>query len=135
MTTDTTESPEMRQKARATIDGVIHRYPRLTAHLICKSLGYFCPRSAANAIAHYLNGEPYFCEWYCDWAAKWKRNEHLETDVHELLIEVGRRALEYAARQRNHHTGYMAEYSHALQLVMAEREASGCTSGMLASWF
>jgi hypothetical protein len=135
MPTATRESPATNEKTRATIDGIIRRYPRLTAHLICKSLGYFCPRSAANAIAHHINGEPYFCEWYCDWAAKWKRNEHLETDVRELLIEVGRRALEYAARQRHHHKGYMAEYSQAMQLVLAEREAAGCTSGMLASWF
>ena len=31
---------------------VIQRLPCLVAHLICESLGYFTPQSAANAIAY-----------------------------------------------------------------------------------
>jgi hypothetical protein len=131
MPTATLVNPQSRQRNGATIDDVIHRYPRLTAHLICKSLGYFCPRSAANAIAHYINGAPFFCEWYCDWAGKMPNRSAYEARI----LEVGRTAIEQAFRNRSHHTGYMAEYSQALRLVMAEREAAGCTSGMLASWF
>jgi hypothetical protein len=30
---------------------VLYRCRRLASHLICESLGYFCPEAAANAIA------------------------------------------------------------------------------------
>lgn len=43
---------------------VLQRFPRLVAHLICESLGYFTPLSAANALLHYRENQPFWCEWY-----------------------------------------------------------------------
>lgn len=51
-----------------TPEEVMKKYPRIVAHLIAESLGYFTPRTAAIAIIKAKNNEPYFCEWYADCA-------------------------------------------------------------------
>lgn len=105
---------------------VLRRYPRIIAHLICQSLGYFTPLSAANAVSHFLDGSAFFCEWYCHMAGGFDQ---------ESVVQAGGYALRAAIRRRHSHKGCMAEYKHALALVKAEIESGGRTAHMLASWF
>lgn len=109
--------------APESIEEVLDRYPRLTSHLICASLGYFTPRSAANAILQHIHGKECYCEWYYDWATKGNIS----------ALEVGRKALTMAIRFRHHHKGYMAEYQQARALVESSRSGKG--EPMFASWF
>lgn len=46
-----------------TQEEVLRRYPRLVAHLICESLGYLTPKSAANWILADKSHNPFWCEW------------------------------------------------------------------------
>lgn len=109
----------------------LQRWPRLVAHMICESLGYFTVQSAANALAHHKAGKSYACEWYsyqCHCRGKGFFDE-------ETLLQVGRDVVLGAIRRRSYHQGYMAEYQQAIALVRAELKQRGFTSGMLASWF
>ena len=117
---------------------VLRKYPRITAHLICESLGYFTPLCAAGAIQAHLEGTPCYCEWYshmtgCRGKRLVDRGE--KVDWGKLALQVGLDTLRNAIAGRRRHNGYMAEYKQALALVKAELERSGCTSNMLASWF
>jgi hypothetical protein len=116
-----------------TTEDVLKRWPRLTAHLICQSLGYFTPRSAANAIAHHVAGERFGCEWYWDWATKWKASAKLDKPFDEVLRDVGREVLQRAFCDRHIHKGFMADYRVAWALV--ERSRQGLGDPLFASWF
>lgn len=108
---------------RAVLEEIVARYPRLVAHLICESLGYFTPRAAANALLHLKRGRPFFCEWYT----------HLAGGFDEArVLEVGRQVLEVAIRGRHRHHGYMADYDQARRVVAAELGGHG---PIFASWF
>ena len=107
-----------------TIKEALDRWPRLTAHLICESLGYFTPEGAAHAILSYKRGKPYCCEWYIHMAQGFNR---------EKLLEVGRKTIERAFRGRRHHYGYMAHYPQARALV--EQVRAGGEGPLFASWF
>jgi hypothetical protein len=118
--------PTMLKRSKPkTPEEVMQRYPRLTSHLICASLGYFTPGSAAGAILRHSQGKPYYCEWYDDWESK-SRGEL-------TLLDVGRKALNMAFHFRHHHTGYMAEYRNARALV--DHVVAGGEGPMFASWF
>ena len=109
----------------------LQKYPRLIAHMICESLGYFTPGCAANAVARYIDGETFACEWYshmcgCRGKGYFDREE---------LAKVGKDVITSSFTRRRSHKGYMASYAQALSLVKAELEREGCTSNMLASWF
>ncbi len=101
---------------RITADEAMKKYPRLVAHLICESLGYFTPMSAANAIAHYINGEPFYCEWYYHMAQCGGELRAGET-LDRRMLEIGRERLKYAYCGRKSHTGYMAHYPLARSMV------------------
>jgi hypothetical protein len=128
----TIEQPQTEQQI-VTRDDAMRRYPRLISHMICESLGYFSPLCAANALAHYICGSPFFCEWYSHMASFRKAATREEYEAE--LVKVGAEVVSFAFKRRSHHSGYMAEYRQALALVMAERQRTGCTDGMLASWF
>ncbi|MBI4294652.1 MAG: hypothetical protein HY669_00620 [Chloroflexi bacterium] len=102
----------------------LKRWPRLTAHMICESLGYFTPEAAANAILHYKEGVGNWCDWYVHMAQGFNEQK---------LLQVGRRVIESAFHVRHHHQGYMAHYPLARALV--ERVREGKSGPMLASWF
>lgn len=106
---------------------VMERYPRIIAHLIAESLGYFTPRSAALAIIKAKNNEPYYCEWYCSCAEKYG-----ETYNKKNLTRVTKEILEQAIKYRHGHKGYMASYKQAKQIV--DRAIKGFEP-TLASWF
>lgn len=108
----------------------------LVAHLICKSLGYFTPASAAQAVLSVANGTAYWCEWYCDWADKKMVRESIERSsrpaVEATIRDVGKIALQQAIKQRHHHHGPMADIDHAKAVIKAELAGKGPE---FASWF
>lgn len=108
----------------STIQEALNRWPRLTAHLICDSLGYFTPEGAAHAILDYRRGEANWCEWYIHMAQGFNRDK---------LLEVGRKTIERAFRGRHHHRGFMAHYPQARALV--EHVRRGGEGPVFASWF
>lgn len=48
-----------------TQEDVAKRWPRIVAALIAESLGYFTPRSAANAVLSHKLKKGFGCEYYC----------------------------------------------------------------------
>lgn len=114
-----------------TRDEALKKYPLLVAHMMCESLGYFSPLSAANALAAYANNETFACEWYSHMCMC--RGKDL-FDNKELL-KVGREVVELALINRHRHKGYMSDFDYAKKLVRKELEDQGSTSGMLAGWF
>jgi hypothetical protein len=121
------------RKVRSQSD-VLQRLPCLVAHLICESLGYFTPQSAANAIAHHTKGEAFFCEWYHDWASKRFANRNTKcADVRDTVLEVGQLAIQNAFHRRTHHRGPMADFKRALALVVHVHQ--GGEGPVFASWF
>ena len=114
-----------------TKEQAICRWPRLVAHMICESLGYFTPQVAANALAHYKVNERFPCEWYSDQSRRQGKGLFDE----ETLLQVGKDVVLSAIRRRKHHGGYMSEYQNAIGLVRAELKDQGSTSDILASWF
>lgn len=91
---------------------VLDRWPILTAHLVCASLGYFTPVAAAGAIQDYLLGRPNFCEWYM----------HMARGNRERLLAVGKEVIQRAFAARRLHTGSMAHYPQARALVQRVRD-------------
>jgi len=131
MSVVTLSRPIPATKQPLTRDDVLHRYPRLVAHMICESLGYFSPLCAANALAFCISKQPFSCEWYghiCHCRGKGYYDQ-------AEMLKIGADVVQSAFEQRHRHKGCMADYEHALMLVMAERNKRGCTDGMLASWF
>ena len=103
-------------------DEVLKRYPILTAHLICESLGYFSPRAAANAVLSHVRKQPNYCEWYISAAGF---NEAAQ-------VEFNARTIGRAFSHRRSHRGYMANYPSASLLV--KRSASGAGEPLFGSW-
>lgn len=95
---------------------VLRRYPRLTAHMICESLGYCTPSSAARILWDAHRRE----QNHCEWIASCYRSDPLP-----------------AARQcwetRRYHRGFMADYRSAKRLVDIANQSGA--EPLLASWF
>ena len=119
--TTATPSPILNQKEYESPEEIMARYPRLTAHLICESLGYFSPRAAAMAIRDHKMKMENACEWYIDMMRGGKS-----------LLEIGADTIAQAFRRRRSHEGYMAEYTLARALV--ERETAGAPGLIFSSW-
>lgn len=96
-------------------DKAMKKYPRLTAHVICESLGYATPELAAIIVAKAKLGEPCYCEW-----------------LYSCYDSDARKAVRDAIRHRRHHKGPMAEYQLAIRIV---RAAINGNSPEFASWF
>ncbi len=118
MTTTTTAKPMSTKEA-------LNRWPRLTAHMICESLGYFTPEAAARALLMHKRGQPNWCEWYIHMTG-YSAND-------QKLVQVGRETIGRAVKHRKSHTGYMAHYPNARALV--EHVRKGGQGPMFASWF
>ena len=119
----------VRQREQLTQKEVLRRYPRLVAHMISESLGYFTPESAANALEAYRQGESFSCEWYTHMGGMYKG----EWPSDKTLLEVGRRVVERSFKNRHHHRGYMARYPQAQALV--DHVLQGGKGPVFASWF
>ena len=95
---------------------VMMRYPALTAHVICASLGYATPTRAAFIIRAYKYGLTDYCEWvYTYW------NGDPEGAIRSAWIG------------RHTHEGFMADYDHARALV--DRAITQDREPVFASWF
>ena len=112
-------------------DQALRRWPKLTAHLICQSLGYFTPSGAANALAHHKAGKPFSCEYYSHMAQFQPGSKGLFDD--EALLKVGREEIKRAFQLRKNHKGCMAEYQNAKALV--DRAIQSGNEPTFASWF
>lgn len=116
-----------------TREDVLKKYPRIVAHLICESLGYYCVLSAAGVLLAYIEGEPYYCEWHSHMAGF--RKDLKDKPYEDVIRQITRDVVRWAIQRRVSHKGYMAEYQHAITLVRHELKSEGATQGMLASWF
>ena len=117
-----------------TREEVLKRYPRIVAHLIAESLGYMTPLHAAGAVKAFIDNEAWYCEWYSHMAGHRKDLAGLP-DWESRYKVVTRETAINAIRNRRSHSGFMASYQHAKQLVQAELEHAGCTRDLFASWF
>lgn len=110
---------------------ILRRHPRLIAHMMCASLGYFSVSTATYALQCYIEDRSCACEWYSHMCMC---RGHGMFDEAEL-VKIGAEVVAGAFRNRHSHTGYMAEIKHAKAQVAAELQREGCTSDMLAAWF
>ena len=106
---DTTQEPKPAEYYLA-------RYPRICSHIIAESLGYATPRTAAMILKDAREGKPNYCEW-----------------IYSCYNADPRKAVRSAIRNRQHHTGYMAEYRLALNIV--RRAIDDDQHPDFASWF
>ena len=108
-------------EARTQRDAALRRWPRLCAHVICRSLGYATPNLAARILVAVKKNEPCYCEWL---GACYKPAYNPVPCVQEAI------------RHRHSHRVYMADYGQALAIVKAELD--GLRTDPLcqfASWF
>ncbi len=106
---------KMRKKPE-TIEEVMKRWPSLTGHVICHSLGYCTPRSAAKIVLDASEGRENWCEW-----------------IYSCYNRNPMPAVQMAIKTRHHHKGYLAHYPHAIALV--RRYLLTGEEPVLASWF
>jgi len=112
------------KKETLTVEETMAKYPRLTAHLICQSLGYFTPSAAARAIQAHKLHQPYHCEWYMGIAS------YSGKDIKEVNAETLNRAFKH----RHYHKGFMSSYEVAKRLV-DETLKDSRNEPIFASWF
>lgn len=94
----------------------LHRYPNIVAHIICASVGYATPTTAAYIIKDYREGRQNFCEW-----------------VYSCYDANPRIPVERAIRFRHSHIGFMRSFKKAKAIT---REAiTNNKEPLLASWF
>ncbi len=94
----------------------MRRYPRVTAHIICESLGYATPTTAARIGLDGIYGRENWCEW-----------------VYSYFDRDASKCLESSIRNRHTHKGYMAEYRVAKKLV--DRANDSGEEPVFGSWF
>jgi len=108
---------ETKGKASKNTPGqIMQRYPRITAHIICESLGYATPSCAARILKDAKEGKENWCEW-----------------IYSCYDRDPREAVQNAIRNRHMHHGFMAEYKLALALV--KRAIEKDEEPLFASWF
>jgi hypothetical protein len=89
---------------------IVKHYPRLTAHLIAESLGYFSVSAAAHAIKAYKDNKEWWCEWYIDIQMKGRLTD---------MKEINKYVIQRAIANRHGHKGSMASYTEAKKQVNA----------------
>lgn len=119
-----------RGRKELTQEDVLNRYPRLVSHLICESLGYFTPLTAANAILAYRENVPFWCEWYMDGAVAIARAEGRKATDDDVLA-IGRDVIRGAVSRRHTHRGFMGDYDTARAIVERARKGK---HPVLMSW-
>jgi hypothetical protein len=100
----------------------MRQWPRIVAHLIAESLGYFTPEGAANALLHFKRGDEYWCEWFMYMASLGRKS----------VLQVAAETIRRAILQRWYRRGYMGSYELALKIVR-QRIATG-RGPVFASW-
>jgi hypothetical protein len=99
-----------------TAEDYLRRYPRICAHIICHSLGYAAPTTAARILMDAHGNAPNYCEWI--WSC-------YGTDA--------KKAVQGAIRGRHAHHGYMADFNVAYGLV--RRAIDSGQEPLFGSWF
>jgi len=94
----------------------MRKWPRVTAHVICESLGYATPSKAALIILDAINDRENWCEW-----------------IYSCYGCDPRKAVRYAIQTRHYHKGYMADFHQAYALV--RRYLASGDEPIFASWF
>lgn len=94
----------------------LHRYPNIVAHIICESLGYATPTTAAYLIKDYREGRENCCEW-----------------VYTLYKSNPKTPIERAIKFRHSHTGFMRSFPNAKAITREAIENN--KEPLLASWF
>ena len=99
-----------------TVEAVARRYPRIIGHVICHSLGYATPSTAARIVLDAIRRRQDWCEWIaCCYGG-------------DPVPAVQR-----AISGRHTHRGYMAHYPAAKVLV--EQFNHDRQEPTFASWF
>ena len=109
--------------ASLSTEEALRRWPRLIAHLIAESLGYFSPESAANALLLFKRDQENYCEWFL----------HMASVGRKPICQVAADTVRRAIRGRAFHRGYIASFQFALRIVRA-RNATGM-GPIFGSWF
>jgi len=111
----------------------MRRTPRLVAHLISQSGGYFTPTSAALALSSHRAGLPFSCEMYTTYAGD-SSGPSYDTD---RLLAVNADEILAAFKNRRHHHGYMRQPIHGTTagIVQASIDSDGQNEPVFASWF
>lgn len=121
-----------------TTEMMLARFPRLIAHMICESLGYYTPQSAALALREIAQGRPSWSEMMMHFTeghitqllADGKIRRNLEgyitrEDYEAAMIDTGRRFLADTLKHRKHHTGFMSSYSNARAIINYSQTPTG----------
>lgn len=103
---------------RQSNEEILKRYPRICGHMICESLGYASAMLAAKIVADGARGTPNYCEW-----------------IDSCYQGNARTPLESAIRGRHNHSGYMAEYGRAQNVVRRAVECGESGVASLGAWF
>ena len=88
------------RKTLACAEDYLKAYPRMCAHIICHSLGYATPTTAALILRDAAKRKEHWCEWI----VSCYRSDPLP-------------AVRDAIRTRHQHHGFMADYGAAKALV------------------
>ena len=112
----------------------MRRTPRLVAHLMSESLGYFSPTAAALALSYHRAGLPDFCEMYSAYAGDDREHPSFDPDK---LIAVNRKTIALAFMNRRRHQGFMVQphRGSAYGMVLASVESDGRNEPALGGWF
>lgn len=94
----------------------MRRWPRITANVICESLGYATPSVAARIMLDAYEGRENWCEW-----------------IASCYHGDPRTAVQRAIATRHYHHGYMADFGMAFALVKRYLETG--EEPVFASWF
>jgi len=94
----------------------LRRYPRICAHIICHSLGYASPTTAASILMHGHRREPDYCEW-----------------IWSCYGTNAKKAVDDAIAGRHSHRGFMADFDRAYSLV--QRAVDTGDEPLFGSWF
>jgi len=92
-----------------TVERVLRRCPRIVAHLICESLGWFSVRGAANVIVHYKNREAFYNDLY----ETLSEHKYGRLPTEEELIEINADFLRKAIVTRHFHSGLTYDCARA----------------------
>jgi len=95
---------------------IMKRYPHITAHIIAESLGYATPSCAARILKDAREGKKNYCEW-----------------IYSCYTTDPLKAVRDSIRNRHYHTGLMADYKRALELVKRSIETG--QEPLFGSWF
>lgn len=94
---------------------IIAKYPRIVAHIICHSLGYATPTTAALILKDAKEGKENWCEW-----------------IYSCYNCQPKGAVRDAVAYRHSHKGFMASYAKARLLV--EEAINQHKEPVLMSW-